>query len=63
MLEGKIAVTAIMSRLEEVNKRHEYPILSELYNVFNGHYDLSSFVSNIIHLSENNFSDNEYGIF
>jgi glycerol-3-phosphate dehydrogenase (NAD(P)+) len=52
VLEGKIAVNMIMKKLREDGKISGYPILAELYKVFNDHYDLSSFVSNILKLSE-----------
>ncbi len=52
VLEGKIAVTVIMGELEKAGKEGNYPILGELYKVFTDHYDLSSFVSNILKLSE-----------
>jgi glycerol-3-phosphate dehydrogenase (NAD(P)+) len=52
VLEGKIAVNVIMKKLEESGSVSKYPILAELYKVFNNRYDLSSFVSNILRLSE-----------
>ena len=52
VLEGRIAVNVIMERLQEKGRTAKYPILNELHKVFNDNYDLSSFVSNILHLSE-----------
>jgi glycerol-3-phosphate dehydrogenase (NAD(P)+) len=52
VLEGKIAVNVITERLAEKNKAQDFPILAELHKVFNDHYDLSSFVRNILYLSE-----------
>lgn len=48
VLEGRIAVNVITEQLRGMGKEQEYPILGELYKVFNDHYDLSSFVSNIL---------------
>jgi glycerol-3-phosphate dehydrogenase (NAD(P)+) len=52
VLEGKIAVNVLMSRLDERNKIQDFPILRELYRVFNDQYDLSGFVTNILELTE-----------
>jgi glycerol-3-phosphate dehydrogenase (NAD(P)+) len=49
VLEGKIAISVFC---EEISKRgkngSQYPIISELYNVFNRDYDISKFVNKVI---------------
>jgi glycerol-3-phosphate dehydrogenase (NAD(P)+) len=54
VLEGKIAVNVIMERLAEKGKPGDFPILCELHKVFNDHYDLTTFVTNILQFSEGN---------
>jgi len=54
VLEGKIAVNVIMERLAENGKPGDFPILGELHKVFNDHYDLTTFVTNILQFSEGN---------
>jgi glycerol-3-phosphate dehydrogenase (NAD(P)+) len=49
VLEGKVAVNVFykeISRLPDVNK--EFPIITELYKIFNTNYNVSAFVSNLL---------------
>ena len=49
VLEGKVAVNVFykeISRIIDVKK--EFPIIGELYRIFNTKYDVSSFVSNLL---------------
>ena len=49
VLEGRIAVNVFYKVLEEKGlDNHEFPIISELYRVFNEPYDISSFVINLM---------------
>lgn len=48
VLEGKIATNIFCEEISRVNSLTDYSIISELYKVFNGPYDVSSFVSNIL---------------
>ncbi|HPR58366.1 MAG TPA: 2-dehydropantoate 2-reductase N-terminal domain-containing protein [Bacteroidales bacterium] len=49
VLEGRIAVNIFYKELEEKGiEPDEYPILDELYKVFNQSYDISSFVINLL---------------
>lgn len=49
VLEGRIAVNIFYKELEEKGlDNHEFPIISELYRVFNEPYDISSFVINLM---------------
>jgi glycerol-3-phosphate dehydrogenase (NAD(P)+) len=48
VLEGKIAVNVLVDVLAERNKSDQFPILHELYKVFNSHYDISQFVNRIL---------------
>lgn len=49
VLEGRIAVNVFYKELEEKGlDNHEFPIISELYRVFNEPYDISSFVINLM---------------
>lgn len=49
VLEGKIAVNVFCNEISESNSLNgRYPIISELYKLFNEEYDISKFVSNII---------------
>ncbi len=53
VLEGKIAVSVLKEELSKRKIQEEYPILMELYQVFNGPYDLSQFVSRILNFPAN----------
>ncbi|MCD4746708.1 MAG: hypothetical protein K8R58_10455 [Bacteroidales bacterium] len=57
LLEGKIAVNVFC---EEISKSKalngEFPLISELYKVFNQNYDVSAFVNNILKKNRNSFS-------
>jgi glycerol-3-phosphate dehydrogenase (NAD(P)+) len=49
VLEGKMAVNIFyeeISRFLDVGK--EFPIIGELYKIFNAEYDVSAFVSNLL---------------
>jgi glycerol-3-phosphate dehydrogenase (NAD(P)+) len=49
VLEGKVAVNVFyeeISRFLDVNK--EFPIITELYKIFNANYNVSAFVSNLL---------------
>jgi len=49
VLEGQVAVNVFydeISRFRDVKK--EFPIIAELYNIFNDHYDISGFVKNVL---------------
>ena len=49
VLEGKVAVNVFyeeISRFMDVNK--EFPIITELYKIFNTDYNVSAFVSNLL---------------
>ncbi|MDY0077350.1 MAG: 2-dehydropantoate 2-reductase N-terminal domain-containing protein [Bacteroidales bacterium] len=49
VLEGRIAVNIFYERLKTKDiSEQEYPLLSELYKVFNTTYDIGKFVSNIL---------------
>lgn len=49
VLEGRIAVNVFYKELQEKGvEPDEYPILSELYQVFNGNYDITSFVTKLL---------------
>lgn len=49
VLEGRIAVNVFYIELQEKGvEPEEYPILSELYQVFNGTYDITSFVGRLL---------------
>jgi len=48
-LEGKIAVGVFCEQMSQLDiKKCEFPIMSELYKVFNEDYDLSNFVNKVI---------------
>ncbi len=53
VLEGKIAVNVLVAVLASRGLSHRFPILHELYEVFNNHYDLSQFVNRIISFPTN----------
>ena len=49
VLEGQVAVNVFydeISKFRDVKK--EFPIIAELYNIFNDHYDISGFVKNVL---------------
>lgn len=49
VLEGKIAVSVFCDEFAKSNARScHYPIMAELYKVFNGNYDVSNFVNEVI---------------
>lgn len=49
VLEGRIAVNVFYNELQEKGiEPDEYPILNELHKVFNGTYDITSFVGNLL---------------
>jgi len=48
VLEGKIAVNVLVDVMTARKKSDNFPILHELYKVFNEYYDLSQFVNRII---------------
>ena len=49
VLEGKIAVNVFCNEISGSNSLNgKFPIISELYKLFNQEYDISKFVSNII---------------
>ena len=49
VLEGRIAVNIFYERLQSKGiSEQEYPLLSELYKVFNSTYDTGKFVNNIL---------------
>lgn len=49
VLEGKIAVSVFCDEFAKSKARScHYPIMSELYKVFNGNYDVSNFVNEVI---------------
>jgi len=50
VLEGKIAVNVIVKHLDKhSNVKDKYPIIYELYRVFNEDYNLSLFVNKLLH--------------
>jgi len=52
VLEGRIAVNIFYDEVKENNlKIEEYPILHELYKVFNTEYDISKFVGNLLQVN------------
>lgn len=49
VLEGKIAVSVFCDEFAKSNSRScHYPIMAELYKVFNGNYDVSNFVNKVL---------------
>lgn len=48
VLEGKIAVNVIHDVLEGRGHLDYFPILNELYRIFNDHYDISQFVNRVL---------------
>ena len=49
VLEGKIAVNVFCNEIsKKKNLNGNFPIISELYKVFNGKYDVSAFVDNVL---------------
>ncbi len=51
VLEGKSAVNVLYEELSDgINIQQEFPIICELYSIFNTKYDVSAFVSNLLGL-------------
>jgi glycerol-3-phosphate dehydrogenase (NAD(P)+) len=51
VLEGQVAVNVFYEEISKnVDIHHEYPIISELYKIFNSEYNLSEFVNTLLHL-------------
>jgi glycerol-3-phosphate dehydrogenase (NAD(P)+) len=49
VLEGKVAVNVFYEEISKIlNVQKEFPIIGELYKIFNTEYDASSFVSNLL---------------
>ena len=49
VLEGKIAVTVFFEEISKIRDiTHEFPIISELYKILNGKYDISGFVNTVL---------------
>ena len=48
ILEGKIAVNVFTEEISRSSGMEDYPIIGELYKVFNNGYDISAFVSRIL---------------
>jgi len=49
VLEGKIAVNVFYEKISMImNVNKEFPIIGELYKIFNDSYDVSAFVSNLL---------------
>jgi len=49
VLEGRIAVNIFYEQLAQRQiSTNDYPLMTELYKVFNASYDISKFVSNIL---------------
>ena len=49
VLEGKMAVNIFYEEISKfLDVRKEFPIIGELYKIFNTEYDVSAFVSNLL---------------
>jgi glycerol-3-phosphate dehydrogenase (NAD(P)+) len=49
VLEGKIAVTVFFEEISKIRDiTHEFPIITELYKILNGKYDISGFVNTVL---------------
>ncbi len=49
VLEGKVAVNVFYEEISKIlDVRKEFPIIAELYKIFNTDYDVSAFVSNLL---------------
>ena len=49
VLEGKMAVNVFYEEISKIlDVRKEFPIIGELYKIFNTEYDVSAFVSNLL---------------
>jgi glycerol-3-phosphate dehydrogenase (NAD(P)+) len=49
VLEGKVAVNVFYEEISKIlDVRKEFPIIGELYKIFNTKYDVSAFVSNLL---------------
>jgi len=53
VLEGKTAATIFYEKMaRDTEEGQQFPIISELYKIFSGKYDISRFVSTILELDE-----------
>jgi glycerol-3-phosphate dehydrogenase (NAD(P)+) len=49
VLEGKIAVTVFFEEISKIRDiTHKFPIITELYKILNGKYDISGFVNTVL---------------
>jgi glycerol-3-phosphate dehydrogenase (NAD(P)+) len=49
VLEGKVAVNVFYEEISKIlDVKKEFPIIAELYKIFNTEYDVSAFVSNLL---------------
>ncbi len=49
VLEGKVAVNVFYEEISKfMDVKKEFPIITELYKIFNTEYDVSAFVSNLL---------------
>jgi glycerol-3-phosphate dehydrogenase (NAD(P)+) len=49
VLEGKVAVNVFYEEISKIlDVKKEFPIIGELYKIFNSEYDVSAFVSNLL---------------
>ena len=49
VLEGQIAVNVFFEEISKIRDiTHEFPIISELYKILNGKYDISGFVNTVL---------------
>ncbi|MCX6281412.1 MAG: hypothetical protein NTU51_05575 [Bacteroidetes bacterium] len=53
VLEGKTAATVFYNKIaKETGAENRFPIMSELYRIFTGKYDISKFVSSVLEMEE-----------
>ena len=53
VLEGRTALNILYREMaENMNVEKQFPIIAELYQVFNNKYDISAFVNNILNIEE-----------
>ena len=53
VLEGRTALNILYREIaEKMNVEKQFPIIAELYQVFNNKYDISTFVNNILNIEE-----------
>jgi glycerol-3-phosphate dehydrogenase (NAD(P)+) len=53
VLEGKTAANVFYHKLAKISRvEKKFPVISELYSIFNEKYDISAFVSRILELNE-----------